>query len=111
MESWNNRPTAHKKVFRECKRRHNNLATAQTDYKKAYGMAPHNWINLCLEMFGIAKNVQDVLNNCMKSWKIEMNVSGKTLGEADIRREIFQGNRIVYLHCCLFCVWSHCHDC
>ena len=32
---------------------------ARLDYKKAYDMVPHNWINECLEMFGIENNVQD----------------------------------------------------
>ena len=57
-------------------------------------MVPHSWISECLEMFGIANNVQDFLNNSMKSWKLELNASGKTLGEVDIRRGIFQGDSL-----------------
>ena len=30
----------------------------------------------------------------MKSWKLELNASGKTLGEVDIRRGIFQGDSL-----------------
>ena len=45
-------------------------------------------------MFSIANNVQDFLNNSMKSWKLELNASGKTLGEVDIRRGIFQGDSL-----------------
>ena len=41
-------------------------------------------------MLGIAKNVQDFLNNSMKSWELELNASGETLGEVNIRRGIFQ---------------------
>ena len=67
---------------------------AWIDYKKAYDMVPHSWISECLEMFGIANNVQDFLNNSMKSWKLELNASGKTLGEVDIRRGIFQGDSL-----------------
>ena len=48
-------------------------------------------------MFGIANNVQYFLNNSMKSWKLELNASGKTLGEADIRRAIFQGDSLSLL--------------
>ena len=44
----------------------------------------------CIKMFGTANNVQDFLNNSMKLWKLELNTSGKTLGEVDNRREIFQ---------------------
>ena len=49
-------------------------------------------ISECLEMFGIANNVQDFLNNSMKSWKLELNASGKT--EVDIKRGIFQGDSL-----------------
>ena len=79
-----------KTVLRDCKKRHTNLAMAWIDYKKAYDMVTHGWISECLEMFGIASNVQDFLNNSMKSWKSEFNASGKKLAEADNRRGIFQ---------------------
>ena len=45
-------------------------------------------------MFGIENNVEDLLNNSMKSWKLELNASGKTLGEVDIRKGIFQGDSL-----------------
>ena len=48
----------------------------------------------CLEMFSIANNVQDFLNNGMKPWKLELNASGETLKEVDVRRGIFQGNSL-----------------
>ena len=60
-------------------------------------MVPHSWISESLEMFGIASNVQDFLNNSMKSWKLELNASGKTLGEIYIRRGIFQGDSLSQL--------------
>ena len=55
-----------KTVPRDCKR-HTNLAMACIDYKKAYNTVPHSWISECLDMFGIANNVQDFLNNSKKS--------------------------------------------
>ena len=67
---------------------------AWIDYKKACGMVPRSWISECLEMFGIENNVQEFLNKSMKSWKLELNASGKTLGEVDSRREIFQGDSL-----------------
>ena len=67
---------------------------AWIDYKKAYGVVPHSWISECLEMFGIENNVQEFLNKSMKSWKLELNASGKTLGEVDSRRGIFQGDSL-----------------
>ena len=71
-----------KTLLRNYKRRHTNLAMSWIDYyRKAY------------DMFCIANNIQDFLNS-MKSWKLELNTSGKTLGEFDIRRGIFQGNNL-----------------
>ena len=57
-------------------------------------MVPHSWISECLEIFGIANNVQDFLNNSIKSWKLELDASRKTLGEVDIRTGIFLGNTL-----------------
>ena len=67
-------------------------------------MVPRSWISECLEMFGIANNVQDFLNNNMKSWKLELNALGKTLGEVDNRRGIFQDDRLSPL--LFFCVYG-----
>ena len=83
-----------KAVLRDCKRRHTNLAMAWIDYNRSYDMVPHRWINECLELFGIENNVQDFLNNSRKSLKLGLNASGKKLGEADIRRRIFQGDSL-----------------
>ena len=83
-----------KTVLKDCKKRYTNQAMEWIDYKRAYDMVPHSWIRECLEMFDIANNVQDFLNNSMKSWKLELNASGKTLGEVDIRRGIFQGDSL-----------------
>ena len=57
-------------------------------------MVPHSSISECLEMFGIVNNVQDFLSNSIKSGKLELNASGKLLGEVDIRRGIFQGDSL-----------------
>ena len=65
---------------------------AWIDYKKAYEMVPHRWISEWLEMFSIVNHVQNFLNNSMKSWKLELNATGKKLEEVDIRKGIFQGH-------------------
>ena len=70
---------------------------AWIDYKKAYDMVSHSWISECLEMSGIANNVQGFLNNSMKSWKLELNASGEKLGEVDIWRGIFQDTSLSLL--------------
>ena len=64
------------------------------NYKKTYDMVPYSWISECLKMFSVAKNVQDFINNCMKSWKLELSASRKTLREVDIRRGIYQGKSL-----------------
>ena len=44
--------------IREVKSRKKNLAMAWIDYKKAYDIAPHSWINECLGVFGVTKNIK-----------------------------------------------------
>ena len=55
----------------------NNLVRAWIDYKKAYDSVPHSWIGEYLEMLSIANNVQNFLNNSMKSWNLKLNASGE----------------------------------
>ena len=58
-------------------------------------------------MFGIANNIQDFLNNSMKSWKLELNASGEKLGQVDIRRGIFQGDSLspLFVLCMVPLTW------
>ena len=69
-------------------------------------MVHHSWISECLEMFGIAHNVQDFLNNNMKSWKLELNASGEK-SEIDIRRGIFHGDSLfpLFVLCMVPLTW------
>ena len=83
-----------KAVLKDCKRRSTNLAMAWIDYRKAYDMIPHSWIEKCLEMFGIAENAKNLLVASMKKWKLELTSSGKSLGTVEIRRGIFQGDSL-----------------
>ena len=83
-----------KAVLRDCKRRSTNLAMAWIDYRKAYDMVPHSWIETCLEMFGIAENAKKFLVTSMKKWKVELTSGGMSLGTVDIRRGIFQGDSL-----------------
>ena len=63
-----------KMVLRDCKGK---SSYCMDRLKKSYDMVPHSWVSECLETFGIAKNVQDFLNNSMKSWKSELDSSRK----------------------------------
>ena len=80
-----------KMVLKDC-RRNTYLAMAWIDYRKAYDMIPHSWITECLEMFGIAKNVERFISHSMSQWKTELTSCGERLGQVEIRRGIFQGD-------------------
>ena len=43
-----------KTVLKDYKKRHTNLSMAWIDYRKAYDLVPHSWVNECMKMFGIA---------------------------------------------------------
>ena len=43
-----------KTVLKDYKKRHTNLFMAWIDYRKAYDLVPHSWVNECMKMFGIA---------------------------------------------------------
>ena len=83
-----------KTVLRDCKKRHTNLSLAWIDYKKAYDYVPHSWIKECMQMFEIAENVRNVLENSMEQWKLLLTSNGKDLGEVDVKRGIFQGDSL-----------------
>ena len=78
-----------KMVLKDCKRRHTNLAMPWIDYRKALDMVPHSWIIECLEIFGIARNVEQFIRWSMAQWKTELTSCGERLGHVHIRRGIF----------------------
>ena len=39
----------HKTVLKDCKKRYTNLSMAWIDYKNAYALNPHSWVNDCME--------------------------------------------------------------
>ena len=55
-------------ILKDC-RRNTNMAMAWIDCRKAYDMTPHSWITECLEMFGIAKNVERFISHSMSQLK------------------------------------------
>ena len=62
---------------------------AWIDYKKAYDFLPHSWINECMEMFGIAENVRNLLKKGIEQWKLSLTSNGEDLGEVNMKRGIF----------------------
>ena len=83
-----------KTVLKDCKKRHTNLSMDWIDYKKAYNFVPHSWINECMEMFGIAENVRNLLKTSMEQWKLSLMSNGEDLGEVNVKRGIFQGDSL-----------------
>ena len=81
-----------KMLMKEMKQRKKNVAMAWVDYKKAYDMVQHSWLEECLEIFGIADNVKKLLSNSMKTWRTELTSCGESLGDVQIKRGIFQGD-------------------
>ena len=81
-----------KMMVKYCKRRLTPLAVAWIDYRKAYDMVPHSWIQTCMEMFGVAVNVRSFANTSMKQWNTELTASSQRLGNVKMRRGIFQGD-------------------
>jgi len=62
------------------------------DYKKAYDMVPPSQILESVTLMGIADNIKRLLKNSKGNWKTELNAYGTTLGKANIRLRIFQGD-------------------
>ena len=83
-----------KTVLKDCKKRHTNLWMAWIDYKKAYDLVPHSWINECMEIFGIAENVRNFLGRSMEHWNLSLTSNSEVLGEVDVKRGIFQGDSL-----------------
>ena len=76
-------------VIKEVKSRNKNLAMAWIDYKKVYDMAPHSWIIECLDLFGVAENIRDLVVNSMEKCKVMLCSGNSELSEAEIKRGIF----------------------
>ena len=46
----------------------------------------------CLNLFGVASNVEQLLKKSMEQWKTELTAYGNSLGSIAIIRGIFQGD-------------------
>ena len=79
-------------VIKEVKSRNTNLTMAWIDYKKVYDMVPHSWIIECLDLFGVAENIKNLLANSMEKWKVMLCSGNSELGEVEIKLGIFQGD-------------------
>ena len=83
-----------KMIFKYCKRWLTSLAVAWINYHKAYDVVQQSWIQKCMETFGVAANVRSFVKASMKQWNTELTASNERLGNAKIRRGIFQGDSL-----------------
>ena len=83
-----------KAIMKDSKTRRTNLSMAWVDYRKAYDMVPHSWIQQTLEMMKVATNIRTLIANSMQNWKVELENNGQKLGQVKIRRGIFQGDSL-----------------
>ena len=81
-------------IVRNCKKRLTSLVVAWIDYRKAYDMVLHSWIEKCMNMFGVAISVRSVISKSMKHWNTELNAGQSRLGNVKIKRGIFQGDSL-----------------
>ena len=79
-----------KMVLRDASQR--NLTMTWIDYRKAFDMVPHSWLEECLNIFEIAG--KKLLTKSMKNWRTELSSGGNVLGEVHIKRGIFQGDSL-----------------
>ena len=84
-------------ILNDSKARRKNLAIARIDYKKAYDMVPQSWIINCLKMYKISDEVINFTEKTMKTWRVELTAGGRSLAEAKIQRDIFQGDTLSLL--------------
>ena len=83
-----------KVVLTHARTNQRNLAMTWIDYKKAYDMVPHSWIEECLNTFGIAENIKKLLRESVKNWRTELTSGSNVFGEVHIQRGIFQGDAL-----------------
>ena len=58
-----------KQILREARIKKRCLAMGWIDYRKAYDMVPHSWIEEMLELVNVADNVKGLLCGSMRDWK------------------------------------------
>ena len=83
-----------KMVLRHVRTNQITLAMTWIDYRKAFDMVPHSWLEECPNIIGIAGNIKKLLTESMKNWRTELSSGGNVLGEVHIKRGIFQGDSL-----------------
>ena len=63
---------------------------AWIDFRKAYDMIPHSWILKTLELVETARNIIELLERGMQSWRMVLFSGENKLGKVNIKRDVFQ---------------------
>ena len=82
-----------KAFIRNFKRRKTNLNMAWVDFRKVYAIVLYTWIIKALKLMGhLSPNVIALLKSTMADLKTKSILGDKNIGEANINRDIFQGD-------------------
>ena len=57
-------------------------------------MVRHSWIVECLDRVGVSKQIKHFLSESMKACRVDLTCNNQSLGGADIKRGIFQGDSL-----------------
>ena len=83
-----------KMIMKHAKRNQRNLRMTWIDYKKAYDSILHSWILKSMGLVGVATNITSFMEKAVKTWNTTLTINGETIGEAKIKRGIFQGDSL-----------------
>ena len=68
--------------------------TSGSGNKKVYELVPQSWIINCRKISKLSDEVINFIGKIVKTWRVEITAGGKSLAEAKIQRDIFQGNAL-----------------
>ena len=82
-------------IIKHAKRKQGNLRMTWKDYKKkTYNSVLHSWILRSMGLVGVATNITSFMEKVVKMWNTTLTINGKTIGEVEIKRGIFQGDSL-----------------
>ena len=92
-------------VADEAKRDKRDLSVAWVDYRKAYDLAPHRWLNAMLWAVLVPKPIRALVRQVVKMWATDLCLwtpDGPKRIPMDVKRGIYQGDSLSPLLFCLY---------